>query len=106
MTRLTSKSIHIVKLGNHPQTNMLPKPEIVRRGGYKCRILVIHLQLRKQQLKTILYIDRLLFQNFMINANQNSTIDTHINKKKQSKHNTNESHQTTKEENERREDKR
>ena len=32
MTRLTSKGTHIVKVGNHPHTNMLPKSEIVRRG--------------------------------------------------------------------------
>ena len=31
MTRLTSKGIHIVKAGNNPHTNILPKPEIVRR---------------------------------------------------------------------------
>uniref|UniRef100_A0A8D2CEM0 L1 transposable element dsRBD-like domain-containing protein n=1 Tax=Sus scrofa TaxID=9823 RepID=A0A8D2CEM0_PIG len=34
MTRLTSKGINIVKVGNHPHINMLPKSEIVRRGGY------------------------------------------------------------------------
>ena len=32
------------------------KKEIVRRGGYKCRTLEMHLQLRDQQLKTISYI--------------------------------------------------
>ena len=31
MTKLTSKGIYTVKVGNHPQTNMLPKSEIVRR---------------------------------------------------------------------------
>ena len=31
MTRLTSKSIHIVRSGNYPHINMLPKPEIVRK---------------------------------------------------------------------------
>ena len=30
MTRFTSKGIHIVKVGNHPHTNMLPQPEIMR----------------------------------------------------------------------------
>ena len=33
MTRLTGKSIHTVKVGNHPHTNMLLKPEIMRREG-------------------------------------------------------------------------
>ena len=54
MARLTSKGIHILMVGNHPHTNMLPNPEIVRRGGYKCRILEIHLQLREQ---LYIYID-------------------------------------------------
>ena len=36
----------------------------------------MHLQLREQQLKTISYTYRLLYQNFRITANQKSTIDT------------------------------
>ena len=55
MTRLTGKGIHILRVGNHPHTNMLPKPEIMRRVGYKRRTLEMHLQLRNQQLKTIWY---------------------------------------------------
>ena len=54
MTRLTSKGIHMVKVGNYPHKNMLPKSEIVRRGGYKCRIPEMHL--KDQQFKTILYM--------------------------------------------------
>ena len=53
MTRLTSKGIYTVKIQNHPHTIMVPKSEIMRRGGYKCRTLEMHLQLRDQQLKTI-----------------------------------------------------
>ena len=34
------------------------------------------LQLRDQQLKTISYTYRLLYQNFEVTANQKSTIDT------------------------------
>ena len=30
VTKLTSKGIHTVKVGNHPYTNTLPKPEIMR----------------------------------------------------------------------------
>ena len=58
--RLIGKGKHIVKIGNHPNTNMIPKSSIVRRGGYKCRILEMLLQLRDQQLKKILciYIER------------------------------------------------
>ena len=56
MTRLTSKCIHTVKIQNHPHTIMPPRSEIMRRGGYKCKTLEMHLQLRDQQLKTISYI--------------------------------------------------
>ena len=30
MTRFTSKGIYVVNVGNHPHTNMLPKPEIMK----------------------------------------------------------------------------
>ena len=76
MTRLTSKGIYTVKIRNHPCTIIPPKSEIMRRGGYKCRTLEMNLQLREQQLKTISYTYRLLYQNFGITANQKSTIDT------------------------------
>ena len=65
----------------------------------------MHLQLRDQQLKTILYMYRLLNQNFRVTANQKSTIDTQTNKKNQPKYNTKDSHQTTRGER-RREEKR
>ena len=74
----------------------------MRRGGYKCRTLEMHLQLRDQQLKTISYIYGLLYQNFRITANQKSTIDTQTNKKNQLKYNTKDSHQATRGENKRR----
>ena len=64
MTRLTNKSTNIVKVEKHPHTNMLPKSEVMRRGGYICSTLEMHLQLKDQQLKTILYIHRLLHQDF------------------------------------------
>ena len=47
MTRLTGKGKH-TKVGNHPHTN-IPKPIMMRRGGYKCRILEMHSQLRNLQ---------------------------------------------------------
>ena len=72
---------------------MPPKSEIVRRGGYKCRTLKMDLQLRYQQLNTISYIYRLLYQNFRITASQKSTNDTQTNKN-QLKYNTKDSHQT------------
>ena len=79
MTRLTSKGTYIyiytVKIRNHPDTIMPPKSEIMRRGGYKCWTPEMNLQLR-EQLKTISYTYRFLYQNFRITANQKSTIDT------------------------------
>ena len=59
----------------------------------------MHWKLRDQQLKTILYIYRLLYQNLMGTTNQKSTIDTHTKKKKQTKHSTKDRHQIIREEN-------
>ena len=73
----------------------------MRRGGYKCRTLEMHFQLRDQQLKTISYTYRLLYQNFRITANQKSTINTPT-KKNQLKYNMKDSHQTRRGENMRR----
>ena len=61
---------------------------IKMRRGYKCRTLEMHLQLREQQLKTISYTYRILYQNFRITAIQKSTIDTQTNVKNQLKYNT------------------
>ena len=60
----------------------------MRRGEYKCTIWEMHLKLKDQQLKAILFIYRLLYQNLMVTTNQESTVDTHTQKKKESKHNT------------------
>ena len=56
MGKLNGKGKNTVKVGNHPQTNMISKPVIVRVGEYKGRVFKIHLQLRDQQLKTVLYL--------------------------------------------------
>ena len=61
----------------------------------------MNLQLREQQLKTISYTYRLLYQNFRITANQKSIIDTQT-KKNQLKYNTKDSQQTRRGENKRR----
>ena len=81
---------------------MLPNPEIGRRGGYKCRTLEMHFQLRDQQLKTIIERERRLSQNFRVTTGQKPTIDTHTNKSNQLKYNAKGSHQSTKGENKRR----
>ena len=41
---------------------MISKPAIERLGKYKCRILEMHLKLKLLQLKTILFMYRLLHQ--------------------------------------------
>ena len=41
----------------------------------------MHFKLKDQQLKTILHIYRLLYQNLMGTTNQKSTVDTHTEKK-------------------------
>ena len=61
-----------VKVQNHPHTNIILKPETVCGGEYKFRLFKMHLKLRDQQLKTILYIYRLLHQNLMVTTNQKS----------------------------------
>ena len=60
MGKLTGKGKHTGQVGNRPHTNMISKPVTVTGGGYKCRIFEMHLKLRYQQLKTIMYIYRLL----------------------------------------------
>ena len=91
MTRLTSKGIYTVKIRNHPCTIIPPKSEIMRRGGYKCRTPEMNLQLREQQLKTISYTYRHLYQNFRITAKQKSKIDIQT-MKSQLKYKTKDSH--------------
>ena len=70
MGKFTGKGNYTVKAGNHPHTNMIPKPVTVRGGEYKCRIFKMHLKLRDQQLKTIMYTYRLLYQNIMVTTNK------------------------------------
>ena len=81
---------------------MISKTLIVNGGEYKCRVFKMHLRLRDQQLKTITYVYRLLYKNLMVTANEKSIIDTHTEKKKESKHNTAGNHYITREENKRR----
>ena len=79
----------------------------MRRVENKRKTPEMHLQSRDQQPKTILYIYRLLYQNFKITANQISTIDRQTNKQNQLKYNTKDIHQSRRGENKkRREEKR
>ena len=62
---------------------MLSKQAIISKAEYKCMEWELHLKLRNQQLKTTLFLYRLLNQNHMGNANPNpppkkkTTISTH-----------------------------
>ena len=97
MGKLTNKGKYTVKVGKHPHTNMISKPATVRRGEYKCRKWEMRLKLKDQQLKTTWYVYRLLYQNLMGTANQKTMIETHTKKKRQSRNNTKDSHQITRE---------
>ena len=65
MGKLTSKGKHAVKVENRPHANKISKPAVMRIGEYTFRILEMHLKIRDQQLKAILYIYRLLYQNLI-----------------------------------------
>ena len=60
------------------------------------------LKIREQQPKTILYTLHMVISKSDGNTNQKTIMDTHIKKKKQSKHNTKDSQQITREDNKRR----
>ena len=103
MEKLTGKGKHTVKVGNNPHTNMISRPAIMRRGEHKCRILEKHLKLKDQQLKTILFIYILLYQNITVTTNGKYNRYTHTKKGIQTQHY---SHQITKENKRGREEKR
>ena len=106
MRKLTGKGKDNIKAGKHPSTNMASKLASMRRGKDKYRTLKMHLKLRDQEPKIILYTYIGLYQNLMGTTHQ-ETMDTHIKKKKPTKHNAKDSQQITREENKRgREEKR
>ena len=82
------------------------KAVIVRVGKNKCTVVKMYLKLRSPQLKTIMYVYRLLCINLMITINQKSTIDTHTKNRKESKHNTKDNHQIIRDNKRRKEQKR
>ena len=67
---------HTIKIGIHLNKNMISKLAIVTRGEHKFRIMGMHLELKGQQLKNILFIYRMPYQNLIITTNQKCTIDT------------------------------
>ena len=75
MRRFTGKGKHMIKVGNHPHTNMIPKPNLVRRvqmqdtgNAYAMHSLYIYIY-------THIPISKL-----HSNHKQKSTIDTQIRK--------------------------
>ena len=71
MRSLINKAKYTVKIGNHPHTNMISRSSVVRRGGYKLRVLEMLLQFRNEQLKHILCVFVsvcvFLYQNLTVN---------------------------------------
>ena len=76
MREFISKGRHKAKVGNHLDKNIISKPTIVRKAEHKSRILEMHLNLKDQQFKRILFIYILLHQILMVTTHQKSTIDT------------------------------
>ena len=119
MKKLIITGKKIVKVGNHPYTNTISKPAIIRIGEFECRLLERHLQPEETRnvkqsyiyIHTCIHINiyrlliyyiyihvyRLLYQYLMLTTNQKYAINTHPSEKKQSKHNTKDGHQTTRE---------
>ena len=95
MENLIGKGKYEVKVGNHLYKNMILTLAIVRRGEHKCSIFEMDFKLKDQQLKTILFVYRLVYQNLMVISNWKSTICTNTKEKNKYKHNTNVSHQIT-----------
>ena len=76
MGKLTSKSKHTVKVGNHQKINMISKKVIMSGREYKRSILKVHIKLRYQQFFTNhVYIYRLINKNLLVTANQKSITD-------------------------------
>ena len=49
MGKLAGKGKHTLKAANHPHTNMISKPAIVRRGEHKCRKWELHWKVKRIQ---------------------------------------------------------
>ena len=67
MRRFTGKGKHMIKVGNHPHTNMIPKPNLVRRvqmqdtgNAYAMHSLYIYI-----------YTHTFPYQNFIVTTNKN-----------------------------------
>ena len=54
----------------------------MRGGEFKFRIVKMHMKLRDQQLKTIMYVNRLLYKNLMVTTNQKCIINIYKKRKR------------------------
>ena len=83
MSRLTGKSKHTVKVGNHPHINMISKPATVRRGGYiQMQDPGIAFAIKTSTLKqSCVCVCIFLYQDLVITTNPKSIIGTSRNKK-------------------------
>ena len=103
MERLTSQGKHTLKVRNHLHTNMISNYDT---GEDKCRLLALHLVFKDQQVKTVLFIYRLLYPKPSGNCKLESYgryTHTHT---KESKHNTESQSSNQREGNKRKEEKR
>ena len=87
MGKLTGKGKNTVKVKDHSDRSMVSTPVTVR-GEYKYRIFERHLKLKDQQLKMIMYIQRLLYQKLLVTTNQKSVILNRYTKKRKRNPNT------------------
>ena len=54
MGKLTKKGKHKVKVGNHSDTNMIPKPATVRREEYKCQEMGNAFEVKRSATETLI----------------------------------------------------
>ena len=57
MRKLTGKGQDNINVQNHLLTNTMSKLASIKRGEDTCRTVKVHLKLREQQPKTIMYRD-------------------------------------------------
>ena len=93
MGKLIRKGKHMVKEGDHLHTNIISKPVNFERRRDKCRMFKMYLKVRYQQPKTIMYIQTAI----PIPHNRKTKIYIDATQKKEYKHNTESSHQITRE---------
>ena len=89
----TGKVKHTEKVGNHPHANVIYRLVIMRGGEYKCRVFEMYLQLKSQQVKSIMYMYVCVCAYIVpkLHGNHQPKIYNRYTHIKESKHNTEES---------------